>query len=247
MKKKYLINLIIAITALTALMAVLLFSCSKEEMTRFKPPHQLIMPETPETPTKPHSIERHTLAELYERGEDWVVEQYGKEFIHTCGLNWEIDDWNYVLENQVRQNIGDVRAGIQKPLSEITTEYFEKEYQQRQQIALDIRIASNDTIDYYTFGCLPYTLDDLILDQIAINAKVGDLVMINVRTLVPFPPTAPIMGYFSGTATGGIWVIPGQSNPDKWARIVAEMTQQGYVNIGTKITGLKKSILITVN
>lgn len=243
MKKKYLINLIIAIAALTALMAVLLFSCAKEEVTikRIKPDQQLI------NPAKPHPIERHTLAELYERGEDWVVEQYGKEFIRTCGLNWEIDDWNYVLDNQVRQNIGDVRAGIQKPLAEITTEYFEKEYQQRQQIALDIRIASSDTIDYYDFGWLPYTLDDLILDQIAINAKVGDLVMINVRTLVPFPPATPIMGYFSGTATGGIWVIPGQQNPDKWARIVSEMTQQGYVNIGTKITGLKKSILITVN
>lgn len=242
MKKKHLINLAIAITAL---MIAMLFSCSKEEMTRHKPPQQLIKP--PDVPAKPHPIERHTLAELYERGEEWVVNTYGRDFIRTCGLDWTVEDWNYVLENQARQNIGDVCTGVQKPLAEITTEYFEKEYQQRQQIALDVRVASSDTIDYHTFGWLPYTLDDLTLDQIAINAKVGDLVMINIRTLMPFPPSAPIMGYFSGTATGGIWVIPGQQNPDKWGRIVAEMTQDGYVNIGTKITGLKKSILITVN
>lgn len=254
MKTKHKITIIIMGIALAAVIYAITHSCSKNgtdaiTTTRVekKTPPFIVKPgpETPPPPEKPPAIARYKLSELYERGQDWVVKMFGPEYLKTCGIDWTVDDYNTVLENQARIPLEGVHAQIEKPYAEITTEYFEKNYQQNQQIALDIRIAKSDTIDYYTFAFLPYTLDDLTLDQLTFKVDVGDLVLINIRTLTPFPPTAPIMGYF--TATGmvyGIFVIPGQHYPEYWAKIITEIKNPGYCNIGTKITGLSKSILL---
>jgi hypothetical protein len=243
MKRKYLINFIVAAMAVLTVTTAVLFSCTKENegFDRQKPPTQLIKPPD----AKPPAISLYQLAELYERGEDWVAKQFGREYLRTPGINWTTDDHNYVLENQARVSVMDIQQDMLKPYAEITTEYFEKNREQCSQIALDIRVASSDTIGFYEFAALPYALDDLAQDQILYNVKVGDLVLMNVRTLVPFAPQEPIGGYFTATGvTYGIFVIPGQHNPDYWAKIVAKISNPGYVNIGTQLTGLKKSILL---
>ena len=209
MKRKYLINFTVAALAVFTITAAVLFSCTKENegFDRQKPPTQLIKPPD----TKPPAISRYQLAELYERGEDWVAKQFGREYLRTPGINWTTNDHNYVLENQARIPVVDIHNDMMKPYEEIVTEYFDKNRQQCAQIALDVRTARSDTIDFYEFGWLPYTLDDLDLDQVVYNVRVGDLVLVNVRTLVPFPSNEPIGAYFTGSGvTYGIWVIPGQ-------------------------------------
>lgn len=254
MKKKHLFVIITIAAVLLVIILAITNSCSKNGIQTVttskvekKPPPFIVKPgpETPPPPEKPPAIARYKLADLYERGEDWVVKQFGPEYLKTCGTNWTVEDYNTVLENQARIPLEGVHAQVEKPYAEITTEYFEKNYQQNQQIALDIRIAKSDTIDYYTFAYLPYTLNDLTLDQLTFKVEVGDLVLINIRTLTPFPPSAHIMGYFTGTGmVYGIFVIPGLQYPEKWAKIITEIKNPGYVNIGTKITGLSKSILL---
>lgn len=255
MKRKHLLTIITLAAVLLVIILTITNSCSKNGINTMTPaktekkiPPFIVKPgpETPPPPPeKPPAIARYKLSELYERGEDWVVKMFGAEYLKTCGTNWTVEDYNTVLENQARIPLEGVHSQVEKPYAEITTEYFEKNYQQNQQIALDIRIAKSDTIDYYTFAYLPYTLNDLTLDQLTFKVEVGDLVLINIRTLTPFPPSAPIMGYFTGTGmVYGIFVIPGLYDPEKWAKIITEIKNPGYVNIGTKITGLSKSILL---
>lgn len=257
MKRKHLLTIITLAAVLLVIILAITNSCSKNGINTMTPaktekkiPPFIVKPgpETPPPPPeKPPAIARYKLSELYERGEDWVVKMFGAEYIKTCGLNWTIDEYNNVLENQARIDIEAIHSQVNKPYAEITTEYFEKNYQQNQQIALDVRIMRDNTITYYQFHNLPYTLDDLVLDQIVMEARVGDYILINVRTLTPFPPAEPIGGYFSGTAVNGIWVTPRLFNPDYWAKISAEIVRTGHVNIGTQITGLKKSVLFIVD
>ena len=256
MKKKHLFVIITIAAVLLVIILAITNSCSKNGIQTVttskvekKTPPFIVKPgpETPPPPEKPPAIARYKLADLYERGEDWVVKQFGPEYLKTCGVDWTVDDYNTVLENQARIDLEGIHSQITKPYAEITTEYFEKNYKQSQQIALDVRIMRDNTITYYQFHTLPYTLDDLVLDQVAMDAQVGDYILINIRTLTPFPPAEPIGGYFSGTAVNGIWVEPRLFNPDYWAKISTEIVRTGHVNIGTQITGLKKSVLFTVN
>lgn len=185
------------------------------------------------------------LWELYSKGASYVEDVYGSEYLNTP-IQLTTSQYNNMLTNEARLPVSQINSSINIPVQGLITEYFAARSNIDERVVLDVQIASSDTITREQFFYLPYTLDDLILNATVVQAKVGDLIRVNVRVLQYFPCNTPVGMYFGGTASYGLWANAPYCIPEYWCYSVCQLTQPGYLNMGSMITGLKRNVFIIV-
>lgn len=169
----------------------------------------------------------------------WETYSYEKE--------WTDAELNLMLENEALLKIPELSLELQRPEAALIAKYFELRSDLDGKVVLDVQIISSDLISWSDFTSLEYTLDDLYNDVTVINAKVGDYVRVNVRTLIPYPPETDVaLGFSTSGAIQGISATANKTDPDYWAFACAEIVATGTCSIGTQITGLKKMVLFVV-
>ena len=160
---------------------------------------------------------------------------------------WTDEELNSMLQNEALLKIPELALQFNRPQFALIAKYFELRSELDGQVVCDVMIMKPADITWEAFRSMDYTLDDLVLDQTIMNAKVGDYVKVNIRTLIPFSPETPVATFHS--SNGAIQGHHGGANktdPNRWAYISAQVINTGHFNLGTMITGLKRSVMFIV-
>jgi hypothetical protein len=162
---------------------------------------------------------------------------------------WTQEELNALSTLEAFKNVKELALQFNRTEAAVIAKYFEIRNGLDEQILLDVMFAPDDK-DWVEFSEESYEMDDLIQNVTYINAKVGDIVKVNVRTLIPFSPQTPFKGFYE---------VPTESAPinnsisnahntdaDRWASITAQITNTGVFALGTEITGIRRSVLFIV-
>jgi hypothetical protein len=160
---------------------------------------------------------------------------------------WTTEELNTMSVNEAILKIHELALQFARSEMALVQKYFEIRSELDSQILLDVMIKSPDEIPWETFRSMEYTLDDLIKNVTIIPAKVGDMVKVNVRTITPFSPDVPVALFFNTSgAIQGMHAGSNKVNPDMWAYANAQVIAPGTFNLGTMITGIKRSVMFIV-
>jgi len=161
---------------------------------------------------------------------------------------WTVEELNKLSVNEAILKIPALALEMQRPEAALVAKYFEIRSDLDSQLVLDVQIMPSTGMTWQEFTNMPYTLDDLIKNVTIIQAKVGDYVRVNIRTIAAFDPQIPIATFHgSNGAIQGHHGSANKTDPNYWGFATAHIIATGYANIGTMITGLKRSVMFVVD
>ncbi len=166
---------------------------------------------------------------------------------------WTQEELNALSTLEAFKNVKELALQFNRTEAAVLAKYFEIRNGLDEQILLDVLFAPAGMTAIEFMGN-PYTMDDVIPNVTYINAKVGDIVKVNVRAMITFPSQVSFMG-FSVTPSGmsgadapisGPMVSFHKTDQERFGSVTAEVKNTGVFALGTEITGIKRSVLFIV-
>ncbi len=145
-------------------------------------------------------------------------------------------NWNlyYMMLNEALLPIPQVVDYLNKTQDEVISKYVNVRGGLDEDVTLDVLFAP-EGVDMYEIMYIPHILDDYeYYDMTYINAKVGDVLKVNIRALSnDFATINEIAFFHQGGAVNGVFgSMFNYGNSDTWGSLTTEIKNIGHTQIG---------------